>query len=255
LNITGHAIAFLADALSFNIVHILSLCLRRVRSSRLHLDRFVELFERLGPSSSKSILCPVKMQSPLVRTATCFIALMTVVMAATAPSEIISNPSSFSALNFDVHTWTAKSVATFFASLMIVFGGVIPYLPQYREIQLTQNAEGFSILVCFVQLMANTLRIVFWSVQTSSYRHLLSVRNVINLFFMFNLNLTLKQVRSTVRHCSADTKRDHDTDNVCNGRIVRSSQVEHGDRPTRPTQKPLLFRFVANAFVLRSLGF
>lgn len=44
----------------------------------------------------------------------------------------------------------------------IVFGGVVPYIPQYRDIRRTQNAEGFSTYVCLVLLMANILRILFW---------------------------------------------------------------------------------------------
>lgn len=52
------------------------------------------------------------------------------------------------------------AIATFF----IVFGGVIPYIPQYREIKNTSNAEGFSTFVCLTLLIANTLRILFWLV-------------------------------------------------------------------------------------------
>ncbi|KAK2534234.1 Pqlc1 [Columba guinea] len=47
----------------------------------------------------------------------------------------------------------------------MVFGGVVPYIPQYRDIRRTQNAEGFSTYVCLVLLVANILRILFceWS--------------------------------------------------------------------------------------------
>ena len=44
----------------------------------------------------------------------------------------------------------------------MVFGGVVPYIPQYRTINRTKDAEGFSTFVCFVLLMANILRIFFW---------------------------------------------------------------------------------------------
>lgn len=47
------------------------------------------------------------------------------------------------------------------AGAMIV-GGVIPYIPQYKQIKQTQDAEGFSLLVCLALLIANTLRILFW---------------------------------------------------------------------------------------------
>ncbi|KAF4798266.1 PQ-loop repeat-containing protein 1 [Turdus rufiventris] len=44
----------------------------------------------------------------------------------------------------------------------MVFGGVVPYIPQYRDIRRTQNADGFSSYVCLVLLVANILRILFW---------------------------------------------------------------------------------------------
>ncbi|XP_063041818.1 solute carrier family 66 member 2 isoform X2 [Engraulis encrasicolus] len=47
------------------------------------------------------------------------------------------------------------------AATAIIFGGVVPYVPQYREIRRTQNAEGFSTYVCLVLLVANILRILF----------------------------------------------------------------------------------------------
>jgi uncharacterized protein with PQ loop repeat len=44
----------------------------------------------------------------------------------------------------------------------MIFGGVVPYIPQYLEIARTKNAEGFSLFVCLTLLIANTLRILFW---------------------------------------------------------------------------------------------
>ncbi len=44
----------------------------------------------------------------------------------------------------------------------MVFGGVVPYIPQYRKIRRTRDAEGFSTFVCLVLLLANILRILFW---------------------------------------------------------------------------------------------
>ncbi|XP_051927836.1 solute carrier family 66 member 2 isoform X2 [Hippocampus zosterae] len=43
----------------------------------------------------------------------------------------------------------------------MMFGGVVPYIPQYWDIRRTQNAEGFSTYVCMVLLVANILRILF----------------------------------------------------------------------------------------------
>ncbi len=44
----------------------------------------------------------------------------------------------------------------------MIFGGVVPYIPQYRTISRTKDSEGFSTFVCFVLLVANILRIFFW---------------------------------------------------------------------------------------------
>ena len=44
----------------------------------------------------------------------------------------------------------------------MVFGGIVPYIPQYRKIRRIRDAEGFSTYVCLVLLVANILRILFW---------------------------------------------------------------------------------------------
>lgn len=48
------------------------------------------------------------------------------------------------------------------SAAFMMFGGVLPYIPQYREISRTKNAEGFSTYVCLALLVANILRITFW---------------------------------------------------------------------------------------------
>lgn len=63
----------------------------------------------------------------------------------------------FDALSLkNIFTWTCSSA--------MIFGGVVPYVPQYKEIYKTDNADGFSTYVCLVLLIANTLRIIFWYV-------------------------------------------------------------------------------------------
>ncbi|XP_077404157.1 solute carrier family 66 member 2 isoform X2 [Vanacampus margaritifer] len=52
-------------------------------------------------------------------------------------------------------------LVTWVAAGAMMFGGVVPYIPQYRDIRRTQNAEGFSTYVCLVLLVANILRILF----------------------------------------------------------------------------------------------
>lgn len=48
------------------------------------------------------------------------------------------------------------------ASGFMIFGGICPYIPQYRMISKSKNAQGFSTLVCLSLLVANILRIFFW---------------------------------------------------------------------------------------------
>ncbi|KAF6072952.1 hypothetical protein HJG60_015476 [Phyllostomus discolor] len=55
-----------------------------------------------------------------------------------------------------------QQLVSWAAAGAMVFGGVVPYIPQYRDIRRTQNAEGFSTYVCLVLLVANILRILFW---------------------------------------------------------------------------------------------
>ncbi|XP_074398453.1 solute carrier family 66 member 2 isoform X3 [Zonotrichia albicollis] len=55
-----------------------------------------------------------------------------------------------------------RQLVSWGAAGAMVFGGVVPYIPQYRDIRRTQNAEGFSTYVCLVLLVANILRILFW---------------------------------------------------------------------------------------------
>lgn len=54
------------------------------------------------------------------------------------------------------------SLLSWLASCIMVFGGAVPYVPQYQEILRSSNTEGFSTRVCLVLLVANILRIFFW---------------------------------------------------------------------------------------------
>lgn len=55
-----------------------------------------------------------------------------------------------------------RELITWLAVGAMVFGGVVPYIPQYRKIRRLRDAEGFSTFVCLVLLVANVLRILFW---------------------------------------------------------------------------------------------
>lgn len=47
-------------------------------------------------------------------------------------------------------------------SVAVIFGGLIPYIPQYLKIKRSKNSDGFSTYVCLTLLIANILRIMFW---------------------------------------------------------------------------------------------
>jgi len=53
-------------------------------------------------------------------------------------------------------------MVTFACEMAIMFGGVVPYVPQYIQIKHKQTTQGFSLYVCLSLLLANTMRIIFW---------------------------------------------------------------------------------------------
>lgn len=76
----------------------------------------------------------------------------------------------------------------------IIVGGVVPYIPQYRHIKKTQDAEGFSLLVCLALLIANTLRIMFWFGKHFEYP--LLIQSIIMNFAMFTMIHLCVRVRN-----------------------------------------------------------
>lgn len=79
------------------------------------------------------------------------------------------NPSHFSIsvcimepMMEEMREMSVRRIIRWVSAAIMIFGGVIPYIPQYREIYLKEDAEGFSLYVCLALLIANTLRILFW---------------------------------------------------------------------------------------------
>jgi hypothetical protein len=73
------------------------------------------------------------------------------------------------------------NVAHALASIVLVFGGIVPYVTQYRQLSIastpvsresgrrgsatgTAPASGFSHFVCFILLIANITRVFYWQV-------------------------------------------------------------------------------------------
>lgn len=69
--------------------------------------------------------------------------------------------------------------------MAMVFGGVVPYIPQYIQIKQKQTTQGFSLYVCLALLMANTLRILFWF--GKHYETPLLVQSILMNITMFSL--------------------------------------------------------------------
>ncbi|XP_068902640.1 solute carrier family 66 member 2 isoform X2 [Tenebrio molitor] len=83
---------------------------------------------------------------------------------------------------------TVGTVVGWVSAGAMIIGGVIPYIPQYRQIKKTQDAEGFSLLVCLALLVANTLRIMFWFGKHFEYPLLIqSIIMNITMFIMIHL--------------------------------------------------------------------
>ncbi len=79
------------------------------------------------------------------------------------------NTSHFSVVSFimepmmeEMREMSIRRIVRWVSAAIMIFGGVIPYIPQYREIHMKNDAEGFSLYVCLALLIANTLRILFW---------------------------------------------------------------------------------------------
>lgn len=69
--------------------------------------------------------------------------------------QLFHHPEDFMGINL-------LTIFAMLSSGAMIFGGVVPYIPQYYEIFKTRNASGFSLNVCLALLLANILRIFFW---------------------------------------------------------------------------------------------
>ncbi|XP_039619439.1 solute carrier family 66 member 2 [Polypterus senegalus] len=99
------------------------------------------------------------------------------------------------------------SIISLLASCMMVFGGVVPYIPQYQEIQRTSNTDGFSTRVCLVLLVANILRIFFWFGKQFEITLLLqSLVMILTMLAMLHLCCSVQTTSRIV------TKQHHFTD-------------------------------------------
>jgi len=75
----------------------------------------------------------------------------------------LSTLSDMNSYSEDQSTWGSVSrLIAHGSELAMIFGGVVPYIPQYLSIKRSGNTKGFSLYVCLALIIANTLRILFW---------------------------------------------------------------------------------------------
>lgn len=95
---------------------------------------------------------------------------------------------------------TVGHVVGYVSASFMVVGGVLPYVPQYKQIKKTQDPEGFSLHVCLALLIANSLRILFWF--SSRFEIPLLVQSVVmnlTMFLMIHLCVTVRRNNAIMR--------------------------------------------------------
>lgn len=88
-------------------------------------------------------------------------------------------------------------VVSVVCSTAVIFGGIIPYIPQYLKIKSSNSSEGFSPYVCLTLLLANILRIAFW------FGHHFELPLLIQSFVMIIGMLALMEICVRVRRRSS----------------------------------------------------
>ncbi|CAB0036524.1 unnamed protein product [Trichogramma brassicae] len=95
---------------------------------------------------------------------------------------------------------TINDVAGAIASLTMIFGGIVPFIPQYQEIIRKQDSEGFSLYICLVLLIANTLRILFWFGRHFETPLLLqSILMIIAMLYMIKVCVSIQNEQQLIK--------------------------------------------------------
>ncbi|XP_063971761.1 solute carrier family 66 member 2-like isoform X1 [Lytechinus pictus] len=98
---------------------------------------------------------------------------------------------------------TLLNLVSWGASAAMIFGGIVPFIPQYLDIRRSENTEGFSTHVCLVLLVANILRILFWF--GHPFELPLLAQSIIMIFTMMVVLQLCTRVKSL--HSLSSTKR------------------------------------------------
>lgn len=107
---------------------------------------------------------------------------------------------------------TVKDILGWTASGAMIFGGIVPYIPQYRQIKQKEDTEGFSLYVCLTLLIANTLRILFWFGKRYEIPLLLqSILMIITMFTMVKVCVNVRNKTEIIRSKDRFLKADLDS--------------------------------------------
>lgn len=97
--------------------------------------------------------------------------------------------------------------------LVLVFGPTLGYIPQYKEIMVSQDPSGFSPLVCFILISANILRVFFWVLK--GFELSLLLQSIV----MIAAQLTLLELIVRVRLRGRPSKNEQLNYDVTRGRV------------------------------------
>lgn len=112
--------------------------------------------------------------------------------------------------------FTLTELVSTVSSGFMIFGGVVPYIPQYQMINRSRNAQGFSTLVCLSLLVANILRILFWFGHPFELPLLVqSIIMIVCMLIMLELCIRVKSEQHPIAsHTAARKFTDFDTNYI-----------------------------------------
>lgn len=106
---------------------------------------------------------------------------------------------------------TFQNVIRWGSASAMMFGGVVPFIPQYADIKRSSNVEGFSTFVCLTLLVANILRIMFWFGKFYEFPLLFqSIIMIFTMIVMMHLCVTVKN-KTEIIASKSRTFTDFDT--------------------------------------------
>lgn len=97
------------------------------------------------------------------------------------------------------------SVAEVLLCAALIFGPIVGYIPQYEQIRSSGDPAGFSTLVCFILIVANTMRMFFWLLKRFETTLLLQsvamvLAQLILLELIVRLELQRRPTKSSAPH-------------------------------------------------------